>query len=163
LRCAPASSTAKLIACDANGLADFQLLRWRKRDDPAIFWGSHRRGVQQVIYRVAEIIEGGRGRRRPVAGVDDIGPVYAVTPRPGERRGAGRAAGASGVGRAAAVAPDRVKVNELGERVRGGSQASVGVSDFVDLSVAAIDRGHQQRRRKVERALPEPRILDDRL
>jgi hypothetical protein len=26
----------ELIACDANGLADFQLLRWRKRDDPAI-------------------------------------------------------------------------------------------------------------------------------
>jgi hypothetical protein len=28
---------ASLTACDANGLADFQLLRWRKRDDPAIF------------------------------------------------------------------------------------------------------------------------------
>jgi hypothetical protein len=27
----------ELIACDANGLADFQLLRWRKRDDPAIY------------------------------------------------------------------------------------------------------------------------------
>jgi ATP-dependent DNA ligase len=27
----------ELIACDVNGLADFQLLRWRKRDDPAIF------------------------------------------------------------------------------------------------------------------------------
>jgi bifunctional non-homologous end joining protein LigD len=27
----------ELIACDANGLVDFQLLRWRKRDDPAIF------------------------------------------------------------------------------------------------------------------------------
>jgi hypothetical protein len=26
----------ELIACDANGPADFQLLRWRKRDDPAI-------------------------------------------------------------------------------------------------------------------------------
>jgi ATP-dependent DNA ligase len=26
----------ELIACDANGLADFQLLRWLKRDDPAI-------------------------------------------------------------------------------------------------------------------------------
>jgi hypothetical protein len=25
-----------LIACDANGRADFQLLRWRKRDHPAI-------------------------------------------------------------------------------------------------------------------------------
>jgi bifunctional non-homologous end joining protein LigD len=27
----------ELIACDTNGLADFQLLRWRKRDDPAIY------------------------------------------------------------------------------------------------------------------------------
>jgi ATP-dependent DNA ligase len=27
----------ELIACDANGLADFQLLRWRKSDDPAIY------------------------------------------------------------------------------------------------------------------------------
>jgi ATP-dependent DNA ligase len=27
----------ELIACDANGLADFQLLRWRKRYDPAIY------------------------------------------------------------------------------------------------------------------------------
>jgi bifunctional non-homologous end joining protein LigD len=27
----------ELIACDANGLADFQLLRWRKRDDPAVY------------------------------------------------------------------------------------------------------------------------------
>ena len=26
----------ELIACDANGLADFQLLRWRRHDDPAI-------------------------------------------------------------------------------------------------------------------------------
>jgi len=26
----------ELIACDANGLADFQLLRRRKRDDPAV-------------------------------------------------------------------------------------------------------------------------------
>jgi bifunctional non-homologous end joining protein LigD len=28
---------SELIACDVNGLADFQLLRWRKRDDPAIY------------------------------------------------------------------------------------------------------------------------------
>jgi bifunctional non-homologous end joining protein LigD len=27
----------EVIACDENGLADFQLLRWRKRDDPAIY------------------------------------------------------------------------------------------------------------------------------
>jgi hypothetical protein len=27
----------ELIACDANGLADFQLLQWRKPDDPAIY------------------------------------------------------------------------------------------------------------------------------
>jgi ATP-dependent DNA ligase len=27
----------ELIACDANGLVDFQLLRWSKRDDPAIY------------------------------------------------------------------------------------------------------------------------------
>ena len=26
----------ELIACDENGLSDFQVLRWRKRDDPAI-------------------------------------------------------------------------------------------------------------------------------
>src|SRR5215831_4307052 len=26
----------ELIACDANGRADFQLLRWRRHDDPAI-------------------------------------------------------------------------------------------------------------------------------
>ena len=28
----------ELIACDANGRADFQLLRWRQHDDPAILW-----------------------------------------------------------------------------------------------------------------------------
>src|SRR6516162_9177540 len=35
----PSSRRCKteLIAGDANGLADFQLLRWRKRDDPAIY------------------------------------------------------------------------------------------------------------------------------
>jgi hypothetical protein len=37
LRSAPASFDGELIACDANKLADFQLLRRRKRDDPAIY------------------------------------------------------------------------------------------------------------------------------
>src|SRR4029077_17019350 len=54
---------------------------------------TYRRRVDQLVDRLAEIIEGRRGIRRPIAGVDDIGPVDPVAARHRHRGGPRRAAG----------------------------------------------------------------------
>ena len=66
-------------------------------------------------------------------------------------------------GRSRTIAPDRVEMNELRQRMGGRPGAGVGVAHFVDFSVAAVDAGHQQLRGQVERALAQALVLADRL
>ena len=69
--------------------------------------------------------------------------------------------GAGGVGRPGAVAPHRMQVNELRERVGRCAGSIVRRADLIDFPIAAIDAGDLQSGSQIQRIAAEPLILHD--
>src|SRR5271165_4635850 len=144
-------AAARYFAAGDTSVGFTPIRRWRR------LW--KRRRIEELRNRVSQIVQRGRGGWRPITRVDDVSPIDAIAAGRRQRGGARRASGTGITGRSRTIAPYRMAINELCQGFGGSPHAIVGVTHFVDLSIAAVDCRHKKLRFQVERAQAQTLVL----